>query len=199
MEQLKINDYIYNFQVIDGIVKDEKKNYSSNVTGGGNLNDQGLNSGKISISSTTSIHQDIVVEDSNNQLHHIKLNNWDMPCFVGNHMIFILDANDHNTKYSVTNKTLNKTYYAHILNDISEIKTKKKNGCALGLSIWGILVALAIIIDSDYFLGAFFIGGLVGLGATGIKQYIEDDKEKKYDTIIYQKFKSMLDQEIEKH
>ena len=118
MKTMKINGNEFTFQSTTGKVLSTNKNLETKVSGhgggGGSFRGTGFTN-SVKIKSTTTIHDQLFIEDADGSEHSYQLQDFDISCREGN-QITILAAFKDNAKsgrnFAVINHTTKKTFFS---------------------------------------------------------------------------------------
>lgn len=118
MKTLKINGTEYTFQPTTGKVLSTNKNLETKVSGhgggGGTFRGTGFTN-SVKITSKTTVHDQIFIEDSNGTEHAYQLQDFDVSCREGNQLTilaaFKLNKNS-GYNFAAINHTTRKTFYS---------------------------------------------------------------------------------------
>lgn len=125
MKQLKAGGRIYNLYSVTGKIIEQGKFATTHVHGGGGSG-QGGNSGPINISSSTTVHNDIFLVDSNGKEHSFQLSGFNIACRQDHELTVIWAVEDGKEKGSyivVVNHSTSEQFFDTIgLNEMFRIK-----------------------------------------------------------------------------
>ena len=204
MKKIEAEGKFFNIYWTTGTVKSEKKYSTTNVSGGGStINGQG----SVSISSTTTIHDDIFIIDESGKEHSFQLSNFDVACREGNKVSVvwaILEGKERGPYVLVINHdTLNNYFvsdmalgelYDHSLNKFMKSAASGVTGCLLPLILLvGIVVFSIILVIVFHFFGGFIklLTVLVIVGSV-VWAYKKFKSLKEMSANYIRKFKSEL-------
>lgn len=179
MKTLKINGSEYRFEPVSGKVLSTNKNLETKVSGhgggGGTFRGTGFNR-PVKITSKTTVHDQIFIEDKAGIEHSYELQDFDISCREGNLLTIIAafkEGNNSGYNFAAINHTTKKTFF-------SEVNLQKIASPNIWLFIGIFVVALFLIIkilaDAALVLGFILFLGMLIFYIVKMKQNVRKIK-----------------------